>query len=404
MKSPASLRADFPLLKTQFEQTPLVYLDSGATSQKPSCVIDAINQYYREQNANVHRGIHTLSEQATSAYEATRSHLAQCLSVNPSEIVWTKGATEAINLIAHGLRETINSSDTIVISALEHHANIVPWQQLCQKTGATLVILPIDEQGVLETEIAYQIIEQSKPAVLAISHASNALGNIQPIESLIQFSKQFNTITVVDGAQGFLHLQPNLKDIDCDFYVLSAHKALGPTGLGALYGKYEALCALPVYQTGGEMIDTVTFEHTTFALPPAKFEAGTPNISAVIAFKKSLEYLDSYSHEHVRKYELDMFNYLVKSLLKIEGIKIYGDLNNNIGTVSFNYKEEHPYDIAHLLDQNGIAVRSGHHCTQPLMAHLKVSGTVRVRLAFYNNYQDIDLFICALKTAISLLD
>lgn len=404
MKSPASLRADFPLLNTQFEHAPLVYLDSGATSQKPSCVIEAISRYYSEQNANVHRGIHTLSEQATTAYEATRTQLAKYLSVSASEIVWTKGATEAINLIAYGLRDTIDSSDTIVISALEHHANIVPWQQLCQKTGAKLIVLPINELGILEIDNAYQIIEQAQPTVLALSHASNALGNIQPIESLIQFSKQFNTITVIDGAQGFLHLQPNLKELDCDFYVLSAHKALGPTGLGALYGKYEALCALPVYQTGGEMIDSVSFEHTTFAAPPAKFEAGTPNISAVIAFKSALEYLESLNHTHIRAYEFELFNYLVKSLRAIDGIKIYGDLINNIGTVSFNYKNEHPYDIAHLLDQNGIAVRSGHHCTQPLMAHLNVSGTVRVSLAFYNNHQDIDLFISALKTAISLLD
>ncbi|MDP5212157.1 SufS family cysteine desulfurase [Pseudoalteromonas tunicata] len=404
MLSPEMLRDDFPIFSSSINDNSLIYLDSGATSQKPKQVIDRLNQFYSQENANVHRGIHFLSENATRNYEEARVKLANYLNAKSNEIVWTKGATESINLIAHGLTHLLTSADSVAISALEHHANIVPWQQACEKTGANLIILPINELGILDLAQAKILLEKYQPKILALSHASNALGNIQPIAELIQYIKPYNTISVIDGAQGFLHLRPDIKQIECDFYVLSAHKALGPTGLGAFYGRYELLCQMPVYQTGGEMIKHVSFEKTTFALPPGKFEAGTPNISAVIAFATALDYLQQLEHQKVQQYEQSLFQYLVSELQRIDGIKLYGDLKNNIGTLSFNYKEEHPFDIATLLDQFGVAVRSGHHCTQPLMQCLQVTGTVRVSLAFYNNKNDLDLFINALNSTISMLE
>lgn len=398
------IRADFPILTQQINNKPLVYLDSAATSQKPQSVIAATELFYTQQNANVHRGRHSLSEQATTAYEKARDKVAQYFNVQSREIVWTKGATEALNLIACGLTEQLDKNSSIVITPLEHHANIVPWQQLALKTGAKLHILPLEADATFNMSACIEFLKQVKPTVLALTHASNALGNITNLSPLLSTVKGFNTITVVDGAQGAMHLQPDLNILDCDFYVFSAHKMLGPTGVGGLYGKYERLNALQPYQTGGEMIETVSLFNSTFRDAPAKFEAGTPNIAGVIGFSAALDYLFSLDKNAAYDYEQGLFNYAVNKLNEIDGITIYSNLEHNIGTICFNYKDEHPFDIATLLDGFGVAVRSGHHCTQPLMTHLGINGSVRASFCFYNTHQDIDIFINALHECIALLD
>jgi len=400
-----NIRNEFPILKQIVNEKPLIYFDSGATSQKPQCVIDSINHFYSHSNANVHRGIHTLGDQATIAYENARSKVAKFINAQSKEIVWTKGATESLNLLAHGLANSLNSGDVILISALEHHANIVPWQQVCINSGATLKVIPLDQSSQkVELETAKKLIDMYKPKILSISHASNTLGNIQPVKDIIQYSKKYQTVTVIDGAQAFMHLRPDMMALDCDFYVFSAHKSLGPTGLGGLYGKYSLLNSLPVYQTGGEMIKSVSFEDTVFAQAPGKFEAGTPNISGVIAFGCAIDFMNKIDLIEQKSYETSLFLYLKSQLEIISGIKLYGDLVDNIGIISFNYKNEHPFDIATLLDQYGIAVRVGNHCTQPLMKCLNIEGTVRVSLAFYNTKNEIQQFITHLKQTLALLD
>ena len=398
------IRNDFPTLNQTLNGNPLVYLDSGATSQKPQSVINATTRFYNLDNANVHRGRHTLSERATEQYEEARLKTADYFNVNAKEIVWTKGATEALNLLAHGLQRQITGEDTVLITPLEHHANIVPWQVLTQNTGATLSALPLEQNATFDIARCVDMITHTKAKVLCISQASNALGNITNLAPLIAAAKAVGTLVVVDGAQGAMHLRPNLKQLGCDFYVFSAHKMLGPTGVGGLYGRYELLNALTPYQTGGEMIDTVTLEKSSYRDAPAKFETGTPNIAGVIGFSAAIDYLSALNIEQLQRHEQAIFNYAATQLSKIDGITIYSDLNNNIGTLSFNYKSEHPYDLATLLDGFGIAVRSGHHCTQPLMHHLGVKGTVRASFAFYNTHQDVDNFINALKESIELLD
>ncbi|MCW1717338.1 SufS family cysteine desulfurase [Pseudoalteromonas sp. A3] len=398
------IRNDFPTLNQTLNGNPLVYLDSGATSQKPQSVIDGTTRFYNLGNANVHRGRHTLSERATEQYEEARLKTADYFNVNAKEIVWTKGATEALNLLAHGLQRQITGEDTVLITPLEHHANIVPWQVLTQNTGATLSALPLEQNATFNIARCIDMITHTKAKVLCISQASNALGNITNLGPLITAAKAVGTLVVVDGAQGAMHLRPNLKQLGCDFYVFSAHKMLGPTGVGGLYGRYELLNALTPYQTGGEMIDTVTLKKSTYRDAPAKFETGTPNIAGVIGFSAAIDYLSALNIEQLQRHEQAIFIYAATQLSKIDGITIYSDLNNNIGTLSFNYKSEHPYDLATLLDGFGIAVRSGHHCTQPLMHHLGVKGTVRASFAFYNTHQDVDNFINALKESIELLD
>lgn len=400
-----NIRNEFPILKQIVNEKPLIYFDSGATSQKPQVVIDSLKHFYTNSNSNVHRGIHTLGDRATLAYENSRNKLANFINAQAKEIVWTKGATESLNLLAHGLSNILKPGDVILISALEHHANIVPWQQLCANKGAILKVIPLDESSqAIELNTAQQLIDFHKPKILSISHASNALGNIQPITDIIKYSKKYKTVTVIDGAQAFMHLRPDMITLDCDFYVFSAHKALGPTGLGGLYGKYEQLNALSVYQTGGEMIKSVSFEETVFAQAPGKFEAGTPNISGVIAFGCAIDYMNKIDFYEQKTYENELFVYLQQQLENISGIELYGDLVQNIGTISFNYKNEHPFDIATLLDQYGIAVRVGSHCTQPLMKSLNIDGTVRISLAFYNTKNEIQQFITHLKQCLSLLD
>ncbi len=399
MSKVESLRKDFPFFNT----SDVVYLDSGATSQKPQCVIDAIAHFYATQNANVHRGIHQLSQNATSDYESARKCVAQYINAAENEIVWTKGTTESINLVSYGLTPHLSLNDSILISEVEHHANIVPWQQLAKRTGAKLAFIKVDSNGILDAKCIKEAIKQHKPKLLALSHASNVLGSINPIQDAIAYAKQHNCLTLIDGAQAFLHLAPNMKQLDCDFYVFSAHKALGPTGVGVLYGKYQRLQELDVFQSGGEMIEYVTLTHSTFRDAPGKFETGTPNIAGIIAFTAALNYIKAISNKELREYETRLFKYLIKQLQAIDGITLYGDLEHNIGTMSFNYKNEHCFDIASLLDTYNIAVRSGHHCAQPLMSALSVPGTVRVSLSFYNNTQDIDQFIFALKHAIEMV-
>ena len=398
------IRSDFPTLKQQINANPLVYLDSAATTQKPQSVIDAINEFYTSQNANVHRGRHTLSERATSLYEQARDKTAKYFNVSSKEIVWTKGATEAINLVSNGLRSRFNQNDTIIISVLEHHANIVPWQVLSEQTGAKLLALPVNDDGTLNIKQCCDFIKQSKPSMFAITQASNMLGNITNLKPLITAAKKVNSLVLIDGAQGAMHLKPDLHNLNCDFYVCSSHKMLGPTGLGVLYGKYQELNSLDVYQTGGEMIEKVYLTHSTYRPAPAKFETGTPNISGVLGFSAALDYLNALQNEQLQKYEQKLFNYAAEKLVTIQGITIYSNLSDNIGTLSFNFKDEHPYDLATLLDGYGVAVRAGHHCTQPLMTHLGINGTLRASFCFYNTHEDVDIFINSLKECIALLD
>lgn len=398
------IRQDFPTLKQTINDQPLTYLDSAATTHKPQCVIDATNAFYSEQNANVHRGRHTLSEQATQRYEQVRDKTAAYFGVASNEIVWTKGATEAINLVANGLKNQITSSDTVVITPLDHHANIVPWQVLTQQTGATLAVLPLNADATFDIYACCDFIALHKPKLLAISQASNTLGNITDLAPLIRCAKSVGCLVLVDGAQGALHLKSNLNTLDCDFYVFSAHKMLGPTGLGALYGRSALLNSLLPYQTGGEMIESVTLTHSTFREAPAKFESGTPNIAGVLGFGAALDYLNRLNHQDIVNHEQALLQYAAHKLLKIDGITLYSELKHNIGTLCFNYKNEHPYDLATLLDGYGVALRSGHHCTQPLMTHLGINGSLRASLAFYNNRADVDNFIFALQNCIALLD
>lgn len=397
------IRADFPILNETVNEQPLVYLDSAATSQKPQAVINALSRFYSHENANVHRGRHTLSENATRQYEHTRTLLADYFSVKNNEIVWTKGATESINLIANGLASRLNAGDKIALSAIEHHANIVPWQQLAQRTGAEVIILPIENDLTINSVHCSEFIKQQKPKIVAITHASNTLGNITDLAPIISACKAINAISVVDGAQAAMHLRPNLQEISCDFYVFSAHKMLGPTGLGGLYGRFELLNSLDVYQTGGEMIETVSLTHSTFRDAPGRFEAGTPNIAGVIAFSEALNYLTSLDFQQMRQHEHTVFDYAIKQLSAIDGINIYSNQTDNIGNISFNYRDEHPFDLATLLDGFGVAVRSGHHCTQPIMSYLGIPGTVRASFALYNNKADVDSFISAVKSSIELL-
>lgn len=398
------IRRDFPTLNQTINGCPLVYLDSGATTQKPQSVIDTTADFYTHKNANVHRGRHSLSENATVLYENVRNQTADYFGVKNNEIVWTKGATEAINLVANGLKSQISENDTIVITPLDHHANIVPWQVLTQQTGARLAVMPLNSDGTFNIPLCCGFIEKNKPKLVAITQASNTLGNITNLNALITCAKAMGSVVLVDGAQGAMHLRPDLKTLNCDFYVFSAHKMLGPTGLGGLYGRYELLNTLLPYQTGGEMIQTVTLTHSTYRDAPAKFESGTPNIAGVLGFGAALSYLTQFNHDQILKHEQNIFNYAASKLSNIEGITLYSDLNNNIGTLCFNYKDEHPYDLATLLDGYGVAVRAGHHCTQPLMAHLGLSGTLRASFAFYNNHDDVDQFIKALRESIALLD
>jgi cysteine desulfurase/selenocysteine lyase len=397
------IRADFPILKREVNGKPLVYFDNAATSQTPQVVIDAIVDYYSNFNANIHRGVHTLSQEATDLYEEARLKIQQHFNAeNAYEIILTSGTTASINMIASGFSELLNAGDEIIVSSLEHHSNIVPWQMLCEKTGAILKVIPMLEDGSLNME-AYHNLLNDKTKLVFCNHVSNALGTINPIEEIINAAHKVNAAVLIDGAQATPHIKPDVQALNVDFYVASAHKLCGPTGVGMLYGKQEWLEKLPPYQGGGEMIATVTFEKTTYAGLPHKFEAGTPNICGGIAFGAAIDYLNSIGFDAIAEYEHELLEYGTQELLKIEGLKIFGTTKDKTAVISFNVNDIHPYDIGSILDKLGIAVRTGHHCAQPIMDFYKIPGTIRASFSFYNTKEEIDVLVSGVKRAVMML-
>lgn len=398
------IRKDFPILKRKINGFPLVYFDNAATSQTPLPVIDTIVDYYSNYNANIHRGVHTLSQEATDKYETARKKIQTHFNAGkPHEIIFTSGTTHGINLVASGFASVLQKGDEILVSALEHHSNIVPWQMLCKKTGAVLKVIPMDQNGELLLD-EYEKLLSEKTKIVMVNHVSNTLGTVNPIKKIIDKAHSFGAAVLIDGAQAAPHIKADVQALDVDFYVTSAHKMCGPTGVGMLYGKEEWLKKLPPYQGGGEMIATVTFEETTYADLPHKFEAGTPNICGGIAFGAALDYMNAIGIDEIARYEHQLLEYATKKLLEIEGIKIYGTAKNKTAVISFNIEGIHPYDIGTIVDKLGIAVRTGHHCTQPIMDYFKIPGTVRASFAFYNTIAEIDLFIAAVKRAKAMLE
>jgi cysteine desulfurase/selenocysteine lyase len=397
------IRADFPILSQKVNGKPLIYFDNGATSQKPQVVIDAISKYYQEINANIHRGVHTLSQLATDAYEISRAKIQNHINAKHShEVLFTSGTTFGINLVANGFAAILKPGDEVLVSALEHHSNIVPWQMLCEKTGAVLKVIPMNEQGEL-IMAEFDKLLSKKTKIVTTNHISNALGTINPIKYMIDQAHAVGAAILIDGAQAVPHLKPDVQDLDCDFYVFSGHKMCGPTGVGILYGKEVWLNKLPPYQGGGEMIKEVTFEKTTYAELPHKFEAGTPNIAGGIVLGTAIDYMNGVGFENIQKQELELLEYGTKRLLEIEGLKIFGTSKEKTSVISFNIKGIHPYDIGTIIDKLGIAVRTGHHCAQPIMNHFKIPGTIRASFSFYNTKEEIDVMVEAVKRAILML-
>lgn len=397
------IRADFPILSQKVNGRPLVYFDNGATSQKPKVVIDAISKYYEEYNANIHRGVHTLSQLATDAYEVSRKKIQEHINAKFShEVIFTSGTTHAINTVASGISSMIQAGDEVLVSALEHHSNIVPWQMLCERTGAVLKVIPMNEKGELVLS-EYDKLLSDKTKIVAVNHISNALGTINPIEYLIEKAHQYGAAILIDGAQATPHLKPDVQALDCDFYVFSGHKICGPTGVGILYGKEEWLNKLQPFQGGGEMIATVSFEKTTYAELPHKLEAGTPNIEGGIVLGTAIDYLNEIGFENIAAHEQELLDYATAKLLEIQGLKIFGTAEKKTSVISFNVAEIHPYDIGTIIDKLGIAVRTGHHCAQPIMDYYSIPGTIRASFAFYNTKEEIDIFVDALNKAVSML-
>ena len=398
-----TVRKDFPILQRKINEKPLVYFDNAATSQTPQQVIDVIVDYYSNHNANIHRGVHTLSQEATDLYEQARIKIQKHFNAKHShEIIMTSGTTHSINLVANGFSSLLKNGDEILVSALEHHSNIVPWQMLCERTGAMLKVIPMNEQGELILS-EYEALLSENTKLVFVNHISNALGTINPIETIIEKAHQVGAAVLIDGAQACPHLIPDVQALDVDFYVTSAHKICGPTGVGMLYGKEEWLHKLPPYQGGGEMIAEVTFEKTTYADLPHKFEAGTPNICGGIAFGAALDYMNAIGFDNIAAYETELLNYGTQQLLEIEGLKIYGTADHKTSVISFNIEGIHPYDIGTILDKMGIAVRTGHHCAQPIMDFYKIPGTVRASFAFYNTKAEIDALVSGVKKAKMML-
>lgn len=397
------IRQDFPILAQTIGKYPLVYFDNGATSQKPKVVIDTIEKYYCEINANIHRGVHTLSQLATDAYEASREKVRKHIKAKEyQEIIFTSGTTDSINLVASSFTTLLKKDDEIIISHLEHHSNIVPWQMLCERTGAKLKVIPMDNNGELVLS-DYEKLLSDKTKIVAVSHVSNALGIINPIKEIITKARQYDVAILIDGAQAVAHIKPDVKELDCDFYVFSAHKMCGPTGVGILYGKRAWLEKLPPYRGGGEMIQEVRFNKSTYAEIPHKFEAGTPNIAGGIAFGKAIDYLNQIGFEAIETYEKELLAYATQKLTVLENIEIYGNSDRKVSVISFNVNGIHPYDIGTIIDKMGVAVRTGHHCTQPIMDFYKIPGTVRASFSFYNTKEEIDYFIASLEKAIRML-
>lgn len=397
------IRKDFPILNREVNGYPLVYFDNAATSQTPKQVMDVIVDYYSNYNANIHRGVHSLSQEATDKYEGARKKIQQHFNAEKvHEIIFTSGTTHGINLVASGFASILKKGDEILVSALEHHSNIVPWQMLCEKTGAILKVIPMNDQGELIYESFEELLSE-KTKMVFLNHVSNALGTINPIKKIIDKAHEKGAAVLIDGAQAAPHIKADVQALDVDFYVVSAHKMCGPTGVGILYGKEEWLNKLPPYQGGGEMIETVSFEKTTYADLPHKFEAGTPNICGGIAFGAAIDYMNSIGFEAIARYEDELLDYATLKLQEIEGMKLYGTSREKTAVISFNIEGLHPYDIGTLVDKMGIAVRTGHHCAQPIMDFYKIPGTVRASFSFYNTKEEIDRFIEAVKKAKSML-
>ena len=397
------IRKDFPILKRKVNGQDLIYFDNAATSQTPLQVIEVITDYYSRLNANIHRGVHQLSQEATDAYEEARIKIQKHFNAAESyEIIFTAGTTESINLVASGYNLLLKPGDELIISALEHHSNIVPWQMLCEKTGAILKVIPMTLNGSLDIK-SYHSLLNSKTKLVFVNHVSNALGTINPIKEIINEAHACGAKVLIDGAQACPHIKTDVQELNVDYYVASAHKLCGPTGVGMLYGKKELLKDLPPYQGGGEMIASVTFEKTTYAGLPHKFEAGTPNICGGIAFGAALDYMNNLGFDVISQYEDELLAYATNNLKKIEGIKIYGEGLDKTAVISFNIGDIHPYDLGSILNQMGIAVRTGHHCAQPIMDFYEIPGTVRASFSFYNTFEEIDIMVTALKKAVLML-
>ncbi|MBB1149195.1 cysteine desulfurase [Myroides sp. NP-2] len=398
-----AVRDDFPILQQQVNGKPLVYFDNAATAQKPKVVEEAIKNYYETINANIHRGVHTLSQLATDAYEESRKKVQQHINAKEDrEIIFTPGTTFGINLVAHGFGALLKEGDEVLISAMEHHSNIVPWQFACERSGATLKVIPMNKKGELIQE-EFDALLSPNTKVLAITHISNALGTINPIKEMIAKAHAVGAAVLIDGAQATPHIKPDVQQLDCDFYVFSGHKICGPTGTGVLYGKEAWLNKLPPYQGGGEMIKTVTFEKTTYACLPHKFEAGTPNIAGGIVLGHALDYLNNLGFDNIQAYEHELLKYGTQRLLEIEGLYIVGTAADKTSVISFNLEGLHPYDVGVIVDKLGVAVRTGHHCTQPIMDFFGIPGTIRASFSFYNTKEEIDILVEAVKKAKQML-
>jgi len=398
------IRADFPILSRKVNGKPLIYFDNGATAQKPTSVIEAIVHYNNYQNANIHRGVHTLSQEITIAYENARTTIQKHLNAtHPHEIIFTRGTTDSINLVAHSFgKKYIGKGDEIIISMMEHHSNILPWQQLCEEKGAVLKVIPINNDGELLMD-EYKRLLNNKTKIVAITHISNTLGTINPIKEIIEIAHSKNIPVLIDGAQAVPHLKVDVKELDVDFYVFSGHKIFGPTGVGVLYGKEKWLNEIPPYQVGGGTIKTVTFEKTEYADLPLKFEAGTPHIEGGVGLAAAIDYVNAVGFENIAEHEHELLEYATNELKKIAGVRIIGNAKQKASVLSFIVEDVHPFDIGTILDQYGIAVRTGHHCTQPLMQFYNIKGTIRASFAFYNTIEEIDTFVAALKKAITML-
>lgn len=398
------VRKDFPILSRTVNGKPLVYFDNGATAQKPQQVIDALSHYYNYQNSNIHRGIHTLSQEITVAYEKARATIQKHINASaPQEIIFTSGTTASINLVAYSFgKKFITPGDEIIVSAMEHHSNILPWQVLCEDKKAVLKVIPVNERGELVME-EYKKLLSKRTKLVAITHVSNTLGTINPVKEIIKLAHANNSLVLVDGAQAVPHMKVDVQDLDADFYCFSAHKVFGPTGVGILYGKENLLNDLPPYQVGGGTIKTVTFEKTVYADLPLKFEAGTPHIEGGIGFAAAIDYINALGLDNIHAYETELLNYATAQLSNIKDLRIIGTAKEKAGVISFVIEGQHPMDIGTLLDKQGVAVRTGHHCTQPLMEFFCVPGTVRVTLAFYNTKEEVDVLIKGIEKAIKML-
>ena len=404
MKTIAEIRNDFPILDSKVRGKDLVYLDNGATAQKPKLVIEAIHSYYTDYNSNIHRGVHHLSQVATTAYEGAREKLKSFINAPKlEEIIFTEGTTESINIVASCFgRNSLEKGDEVIISAMEHHSNIVPWQMICEERGAILKVIPIDSKGDLLME-EYSNLLSDRTKMVAVTHISNSLGTVNPVKEITELAHQKGALVLLDGAQAVPHIKVDVQDLDCDFYAFSGHKMYGPTGVGVLYGKSEYLNDMPPYQGGGDMIKEVTFEKTTYNCLPHKFEAGTPNIVGGIALGVAVDYMNEIGIDLIQSRDEELLNYATEKILKVEGVRLIGEAKKKAGVLSFVVEGLHPFDVGTLLDQLGIAVRTGHHCTQPLMDIFEIPGTIRASFAFYNTKEEIDKLINGLERALTML-